>query len=1512
MTEVDHGGALSGIAWPEQPGALVDTSRCPSCFAPITVSPCASCGLDLTDARTARVLDLSQRIVELVDERAAALLRIHGDAVAKAPAGAGAPESSVPSIPLAPAAVLAPGAGSEPGAGPEPGAAAPPVEAAPAAALPVAAAPPAAASVAAAPAAAASGSAQPSVAVPAPPVAPPVAPPPGAAAPAAEPTRPRRSGVQVFLLSVGVVLLAVAAAFFLTVAWINGGLVLRSVVIALVTAGVIATASILRRRGLGATAEGIALLGIAFVGLDVWAVRANDLGATADVDAAVYWGATTTVAGVAFVGWARLSRLRAPLSAAVFALAVGPAMLAAGLLTRDAVFGWWAWGLVLVVVALAAPFAPRLARPRTALPVETAIVRGLAALGAVVALAMSLLVDPSTIATPVILAGALALALAAHAWSFARQGAARLAPVAAVAAVLALGVGIAGTVARAADATVSATMPVLVAGVVALVLDLAARRSPAGVGRVTLRAAALSAAVAAVIAALVPLGWALLSFGAPLRWVIAIFGRSALDVDVPDATSTAAVIALVALVALAVLVWRIFGGWAERRALALGTAATVALLAGPQLRVLLLVVLWYLALAVVAVVVLRRRRGDIALASVVGTLALGTGWLLSFSSPLAWAVATVVALGVLAAVAGANPTVRVPSTVAVVLFASVSALFAPTALRSGTGTVVEGASPFTVALAVAVLALVIVVAPLARRLRLDSAQREAGALTALAVIVVAGALALLTRFIAATDDWRLDVAGIVPAARAIDVWLLASAAVAAAACAVVVSPPYRSWRVVRPASAVLVPLLVATAAGAVLRLLDADPFARAIVLGAIAVIAAAVALRALRDDRPVRVFLDAGAAIVVLLSIVGVPSDGIRWVPLLLAAVTAVLWATDADGLFTSRGMRRHLVWLALVFGAAALWTRLFWADAEPVELYTLPVGLALLALAAGHERARRLVAGRSAAAPAVIAASGATLALVPTALADPADLTRAIVIAVVSVAVLVSGAWLRPRHTPDELPVAVGAAGALALVLLTVSQIGHTVVRPDLGLVDLVVFVTAAAILAAAAGLARRAATWAPKLAQAVAVAAAIVFALGETVMVAAGEGAIVRAVGAVVLLGALGVVCLRLARPVLGAPLAGAGLGGAALVALVGVGADVRPIEWMTVPLAVAWVAGALLSRSRPLPPVLVALAAAGLAVGLLPSAALADSSLVRALVVVVAAVALLGAALRLRAAFAALVVPVVAIGSFALALAASLRAVRELTTPLFDVWMLVATVPLLALAVLLALRRPDVTRAVPTALAIAAPAVAVVLTVLRLSATGEGSLRLIVTLAAVLAVGLWGRAAEATLVFWSVFGLAAVLAVAAFVIGVADPSEAATAPLAVALVVHGIRSLRRRPALRTWPALGPGLVLLLVPSLLFDFTADNALWRAITLGIVSLAVLLAGVRLRWQAPVLLAGIVLIVHAVAQLWPWISALYVSASGLLWVWIGIAGAVLIFVAATYERRIRELKAVALAIRSLR
>ena len=67
-------------------------------------------------------------------------------------------------------------------------------------------------------------------------------------------------------------------------------------------------------------------------------------------------------------------------------------------------------------------------------------------------------------------------------------------------------------------------------------------------------------------------------------------------------------------------------------------------------------------------------------------------------------------------------------------------------------------------------------------------------------------------------------------------------------------------------------------------------------------------------------------------------------------------------------------------------------------------------------------------------------------------------------------------------------------------------------------------------------------------------------------------------------------------------------------------------------------------------------------------------------------------------------------------------------------------------------------------------------------------------------------------------------------------------------------------------------------------------------------------WFRPVVLA--VLIVHGVAQLWPWIALAY---SAIPWfLWLGAGGIVLIVLAARYERRIANLKSVALRIIALR
>lgn len=431
--------------------------------------------------------------------------------------------------------------------------------------------------------------------------------------------------------------------------------------------------------------------------------------------------------------------------------------------------------------------------------------------------------------------------------------------------------------------------------------------------------------------------------------------------------------------------------------------------------------------------------------------------------------------------------------------------------------------------------------------------------------------------------------------------------------------------------------------------------------------------------------------------------------------------------------------------------------------------------------------------------------------------------------------------------------------------------------------------------------------------IAAAVVLAVGETVLVAVDGGPLVRAVLAVLALGAAGAAASRARHALAGIALAFVLLGGAALVAATGLGVGIRPLEWMTLPLALSLIGAAAASRVRPLPPLAVGGVTLGLSVGLLPSAALVTDEIPRAITVLVAAIVLLVlASLVSREAFRPLVLPTLGVAALALLVVGGVRGVVDLERPLFDVWVLAVAVPLVAAAVLLQRRGGAVPSFAPLTAVVAGLGFTAILSTVRIATVGDESLRAAVTIVAILVVAVLWRGTHSVIVFWVGVGLAGAVAAVALGAGSADPVELVTVPIAAVLVLHGIRSLRARPELRSWPAVGVGSALLLLPSLVFDFALDNVLWRVIALGVAALAVLLAGVRFRLQAPVLLGGVVLIVHAVAQLWPWIASIYESVSGLWWLWLAIVGVLLIVVAATYERRIREVKAVALAIRALR
>ena len=115
-------------------------------------------------------------------------------------------------------------------------------------------------------------------------------------------------------------------------------------------------------------------------------------------------------------------------------------------------------------------------------------------------------------------------------------------------------------------------------------------------------------------------------------------------------------------------------------------------------------------------------------------------------------------------------------------------------------------------------------------------------------------------------------------------------------------------------------------------------------------------------------------------------------------------------------------------------------------------------------------------------------------------------------------------------------------------------------------------------------------------------------------------------------------------------------------------------------------------------------------------------------------------------------------------------------------------------------------------------------------------------------------------------------------------------------GLLALRRDPALSSWVGYGPALVAAFGPTLALILSASSEPWRRLGLGVAALTVVVAGSVRRRQAPVVIGGAVLIIvalHEVTLAWSRLP---------LWLPIGIGGALLVALAVTYERRLRDLR----------
>jgi hypothetical protein len=370
---------------------------------------------------------------------------------------------------------------------------------------------------------------------------------------------------------------------------------------------------------------------------------------------------------------------------------------------------------------------------------------------------------------------------------------------------------------------------------------------------------------------------------------------------------------------------------------------------------------------------------------------------------------------------------------------------------------------------------------------------------------------------------------------------------------------------------------------------------------------------------------------------------------------------------------------------------------------------------------------------------------------------------------------------------------------------------------------------------------------------------------------------------------------------------------------------VEPYTLPIAGALIlVGVLIAIVRPKAVTTTAgrtaLVASGAAIAVVPSALVSGADgPARAIVLLVVGAALVMLSLVGPARMRGIDLRATSLGAgiVALAVPGLLRSFGALARPGaagidLELWLLPALAALAAVAGVWSTRgyRPaSVTR-------LAVPAAVVLLSIPELWAVGTGeraALRalLVVAVLAALHIGtVWHpRSPLGTATEYTSLSLAVLVGIVGLASGYTSPLELVSVPLAIALIVAGLIRLDRNPAARTWPQLGPGFAVLLIPSLLPDF-AHTELWRVVALGVVALATVVLSIALRWQAPLLIAGIVLIVHAVAQLWPWIADVYSVLPW--WLWLGIGGVLLVAVAARYEHRVRNLRSIAGTIASLR
>lgn len=975
------------VAFPRSIDDLLLTTQCPACFTALTSTVCSNCHLDLTNPAAVELAAVSKEAATALTRRVELIGHIRLDSAAAA-----APLVTAPAAVAQPAVVTAPDPVTRPAA------------------------------------------------------APPSAPAPVTAS--VEPREPGRSSVQVVLLVVGISLLSIAAIFFLVYAFINFGLLARSLIIGGVTLAAILVASILRRRSMTATAEGIAVFAVVLLYLDAFALRANDFFGLGSVDGLEYWGATLVASAVLFVSWNRLLGMRTAsiVGYAVFAPGVG--MLVGSWATSDELYYAFA---ATTLAGLVQRLAVRAGR---SLAAERVIALSTSAGAFLVALVAAFFVAPDLDfgGTFALLALAVVAVLHLLALDFGTaRGRVRMAFGSMFGSLAGLAAAIAHVSAaiRIEQVAWLATVPICSAIVVILAFELVAQRTSPPT-RTHALVGAIAATAAAAVIVLLPLAALVHANLAPAvdavgkkSWTLGPTDRLGRIVDLAVTSDLAwALLGFTIAVVICAITW-LATGVIHRRLAALAWPIAVLLVFG----IGLLPAVWQVlagrgllvALALTGLLVLQRRavtaRAPRALLHATLWTTLTLGYFASWASTGTWLAATLVTIGVLV---GGRAAITAP------------------ALR-------------TALLGVATIVLIVGAGGLARQLALGlhtataadlvNGSRAAG----LAAIVLLGAAGIARgRLVSVADRrtvfWIAGAASVLctvisytalVSTRGITAQLVLPEFASSLVAGVLLLAALLSW-VVLPSNNALRPERIAASlllASSIFWIVDS--FSRVVALGAFAesvapmtaallAAAGALAVTLLRPGVTARWAREVGIALVAVPAAFAsvARNDDSTWLVLVLAGVTALVLAISTDGLFSSASPRKQLGWLALVLGIAGLWWRLATDRVAVLEPYVLPVaGMLLLIALLIWNAARRDARDAGRAAPA-LALAALLVAIMPLSLAAASgDLARPFIVGGVSAALLLVGSLVVGTPAARRYLDAAALAGAIGVLLVSVGR---------------------------------------------------------------------------------------------------------------------------------------------------------------------------------------------------------------------------------------------------------------------------------------------------------------------------------------------------------------------------------------------------------------------------------------------------------------------------------------------